>query len=189
MLAQPNASVQEPITPGDSCRTRERWPIRTGIGRFGLRTYHENVSMFGEYEPSPATWVRGHVAKYESSGGTEGASMGPARVVILTTVGAKSGKLRKVPLIRVEHDGAYAVVASDSGSPKHPSWYFNLLAHSTARLQDGAEVRDMMAHETSGDERAKWWERALVSNPHYAEYQEKVSRVIPVLVLEELDRV
>ncbi len=110
--------------------------------------------------------------------------MGPARVVILTTVGAKSGKLRKVPLIRVEHDGTYAVVAADSGSPKNPGWYFNLLAHPTTRLQDGAEIHDMVAHEASGEERAEWWERALVSNPHYDEYQAKVTRIIPLLVLQ-----
>lgn len=111
--------------------------------------------------------------------------MGPARVVILTTVGAKSGKLRKAPLIRVEHDGLYAVVASASGAPKHPSWYFNLLAHPDVHLQDGAEQHDLVAREVTGDERAQWWARALISNPHYAEYQEKVSRLIPVIVLEE----
>lgn len=110
--------------------------------------------------------------------------MGPARVVILTTVGARSGKLRKVPLIRVEHAGVYAVVASDSGSPKDPGWYFNLLAQPKAQLRDGAAVHEVLAHEATGDERDEWWARALISNPHYAEYQEKVARVIPVLVLE-----
>ena len=114
--------------------------------------------------------------------------MGSARVVILTTVGARTGKLRKAPLIRVAHGGVYAVIASDSGSPKDPGWYFNLLAHPQARLRDGAVVHDFIAREVTGEERGQWWARALTSNPHYDEYQEKVTRVIPVLVLEDPDR-
>ena len=141
--------------------------------------------MSGEYEPSPSTWVSGHVAKYERSNGAEGATMGAARVVILTTVGVKTGKLRKVPLMRVENDGAYAVVASDSGSPQHPGWYFNVLAHPTVQLQDGSALMDMVAHEAVGEERIQWWTRALESNPQYADYQAKVSRMIPLLVLEK----
>lgn len=112
--------------------------------------------------------------------------MGPARVVILTTVGARSRKLRKVPLIRVEHDGVYAVVASASGAPKHPGWYFNLRADPHVHLQDDATQHDMVAREVTGDERAQWWARALISNPQYAQYQQTVSRLIPVIVLEEL---
>lgn len=113
--------------------------------------------------------------------------MGPARVVILTTVGARSGKVRKVPLIRVENDGAYAVVASDSGSPKHPGWYFNVLAEPKVQLQDGPERLNLIAHEAVGEERTQWWARALKSNPQYADYQAKVDRTIPLLVLERLD--
>ena len=113
------------------------------------------MSLSGEYEPSPSPWVSGHVAKYESSNGAEGATMGAARVVILTTLGAKTGRLRKVPLIRVEHDGAYAVVASDSGSLKNPGWYFNALAQPKVQLQDGPVRFDMVAHEAVGDEPAQ----------------------------------
>ena len=143
------------------------------------------MSLSGEYEPSPSTWVRDHVAKYENSHGAEGASMGSARVVVLTTLGSHTGKVRKVPLIRVEKDGAYAVVASASGSPRHPGWYFNILADPSVRLQDGAEVFEMVAHEAMGDERATWWARALESNPQYDDYQSKTTRTIPLLVLEK----
>ncbi len=142
------------------------------------------MSLFGEYEPSPSSWVSGHVAKYEKSDGAEGASMGSARVVILTTLGARTGKLRKVPLIRVENDGVYAVVASDSGSAKNPGWYFNALAQPNVQLQDGSTRIDMIAHEAVGEERTYWWARALESNPQYSDYQAKVSRTIPLLVLE-----
>lgn len=110
--------------------------------------------------------------------------MGSARVVILTTVGANSGKLRKVPVIRVEHDGTYAAVASASGAASHPGWYFNLKKHPQVDLQDGPLKETVTAHEAVGEERALWWQRALECNPQYADYQAKVSRVIPVIVLE-----
>lgn len=142
------------------------------------------MPLAGEYEPSPSTWVRDHVAKYENSNGIDGASMGAARVIILTTVGAETGKLRKAPLMRIEKDGAYAVVASDNGSSKNPGWYFNALAHPKVQLQDGSEKFEMVAHEAMGNERLQWWARALESNPQYADFQAKVTRTIPLLVLE-----
>jgi len=105
---------------------------------------------------------------------------------VLTTLGAKSGKLRKTALMRVEHDGAYAVVASLGGAPKHPVWYFNIKAQPLVELQDGATKRDYTARELTGAEKAEWWERAVATWPDYAEYQKKTDREIPVFVLEAL---
>lgn len=144
----------------------------------------EVMPLQGEYEPSPAQWVRDQVEQYESSGGTEGTSMRGMPVIILTTRGAKSGKIRKTPLMRVEHNGAYAVVASQGGAPKHPVWYHNLTADPRAELQDGPVRKDMTAREVTGDEKALWWERAVEAFPDYADYQKKTDRQIPVLVLE-----
>lgn len=144
----------------------------------------EVMPLQGEYEPSPAQWVRDQVEQYESSGGTEGTSMRGMPVIILTTLGAKSGKIRKTPLMRVEHNGAYAVVASQGGAPKHPVWYHNLTADPRAELQDGPVRKDMTAREVTGDEKALWWERAVEAFPDYADYQKKTDRQIPVLVLE-----
>ena len=127
------------------------------------------MPLSGEYEPSPVSWVRNHVAKYEGSNGIEGINTGAARIIIMTTVGAKTGKLRKVPLIRVEHDGVYAVVGSDSGSPKHPGWYFNILSNPNVELQDGPDLNDMIAREVVGEEREQWWDRAVLSNPRLSE--------------------
>ncbi len=104
----------------------------------------------------------------------------------MTNVGARSGKLRKTPLIRVEHEGCYAAVASKGGAPEHPVWYANLLAHPQVELQDGPRKQDMVAREVHGAERAQWWERAVAAYPPYADYQEKTEREIPVLVLEPL---
>ena len=142
--------------------------------------------LSGEYEPSPAGWVRDQVELYERSGGAEGATLRDSglRVIIVTTRGAKSGKLRKVPLMRVEHDGRYAAVASMGGSPKHPVWYFNLRADPHVEVQDGPVRTDMVAREVTGDEKRAWWERAVAAFPNYADYQEKTERVIPVFVLE-----
>lgn len=139
-----------------------------------------------DYGPSPIGWVREQVELYESSGGTRGTTLGNSDlpVVILTMRGAKSGKVRKVPLMRVEHDGSYAAVASQGGAPVHPLWYANLLADPHVRVQDGTQVQDMVARELSGDERAAWWDRAVAAFPPYAEYQERAGRVIPVFVLE-----
>lgn len=142
----------------------------------------------GEYEPSPAGWVRDQVELYESSGGTKGTTLRATGlpVVIVTNRGAKSGKLRKTPLMRVEHEGSYAAVASQGGAPKHPVWYFNLLADPHVELRDREQVWDMRARLVEGEERAQWWERAVAAFPPYASYQERTERVIPVFVLERL---
>ncbi|MGZ4598664.1 MAG: nitroreductase family deazaflavin-dependent oxidoreductase [Oryzihumus sp.] len=142
------------------------------------------MPLNGEYQPSPEKWVRDQVEEYESSGGTRGTTLRGRPVVILTTLGARSGKLRKTPLMRVEHDGAYAVVASLGGAPKHPVWYFNIQANPLVELQDGPEVQEMKAREVTGEEKAQWWERAVATWPDYASYQEKTDREIPVFVLE-----
>ncbi|WP_405463277.1 nitroreductase family deazaflavin-dependent oxidoreductase [Streptomyces jietaisiensis] len=144
------------------------------------------MPLEGEYEPSPTQWVREQVELYESSGGTEGTTLGDTGlpVIILTTRGARSGKLRKTPLMRVEHEGRYAVVASLAGAPKHPVWYHNVLADPRVTLQDGPVRQDMTARELTGEEKAEWWERAVAAYPAYADYQKKTDREIPVFVLE-----
>lgn len=144
----------------------------------------EGMPLSGEYEPSTAQWVREQVALYESSGGREGTLMRGFPVVILSTRGARTGKVRKTPLMRVEHAGRYAVIASAGGAPKHPQWYANLRADPHVELQDGPTRRDMVAREVTGAERALWWERAVAAFPDYAAYQVKTDRVIPVVVLE-----
>ena len=140
----------------------------------------------GEYEPSAAAWVRDQVAEYESSGGARGTTLRDTGlpVVIITNRGARSGKQRKTPLMRVEHDGRYAAVASQGGAPTHPRWYYNFRADPHVGLQDGPRKQDMVAREVTGDERAQWWERAVAAYPPYAEYQQKTTRQIPVFVLE-----
>ena len=140
----------------------------------------------GEYEPSTAAWVRDQVELYEDSGGTKGTTLRDTGlpVVIVTNRGAKSGKVRKTPVMRVEHDGRYAMVASKGGAPDHPVWYYNVRAHPVVELQDGPHRQDMRARELSGDERARWWERAVAAYPPYAEYQQRTTRRIPVFVLE-----
>ncbi|HEY7145538.1 MAG TPA: nitroreductase family deazaflavin-dependent oxidoreductase [Streptosporangiaceae bacterium] len=150
----------------------------------------EHESIEGEYEPSPSAWVRDQVQLYESSGGTRGTTLPQTDlpVVIITGRGARSGKLRKTPVMRVEHDGAYLAVASQGGAPRHPRWYYNLLAHPVVELQDGTEKWIMTAREVTGDERARWWERAVAAFPPYAEYQQKTTRQIPVFVLERAGR-
>ncbi|WP_406119174.1 nitroreductase family deazaflavin-dependent oxidoreductase [Streptomyces sp. NBC_00989] len=144
------------------------------------------MPLEGEYEPSPSQWVRDQVELYESSGGTKGTTLMDTGlpVILLTTVGAKSGKIRKTPLMRVEHDGTYAVVASQGGAPKHPVWFFNVQADPHVELQDGPRKWDLTAREVTGDEKAEWWERAVAAYPPYAEYQTKTDRQIPVFVLE-----
>jgi deazaflavin-dependent oxidoreductase (nitroreductase family) len=138
----------------------------------------------GEYEPSAADWVREQVEEYEGSGGTRGTTLRGMPVIILTSRGAKSGKVRKTPLMRVEHDGVYAVVASKGGAPTHPVWYFNLVADPHVELQDGPAKADLVAREVTGDEQSVWWERAVAAYPDYADYQTKTDRSIPVFVLE-----
>jgi F420H(2)-dependent quinone reductase len=144
------------------------------------------MSIEGEYEPSPRAWVRDQVELYERSGGTEGTALRDTGmpVVIVTNRGARSGKVRKTPVMRVEHDGSYAMVASQGGAPTHPLWYHNIVAYPRVVLQDGPVTRDMVAREVSGDERARWWDRAVAAYPPYAEYQQKTTRQIPVFVLE-----
>ncbi|MFJ9817598.1 nitroreductase family deazaflavin-dependent oxidoreductase [Streptomyces sp. NPDC101151] len=147
------------------------------------------MALQGEYEPSPTQWVREQVELYESSGGTKGTTLQDTGmpVIVLTTRGARSGKIRKTPLMRVEHGGRYAAVASLGGAPQHPVWYFNVKSDPHVELQDGPVKRDMQAREVTGAEKAEWWERAVAAFPPYADYQEKTSREIPVFVLELLD--
>ncbi|MEU7513661.1 nitroreductase family deazaflavin-dependent oxidoreductase [Streptomyces sp. NPDC042898] len=142
------------------------------------------MPLTGEYERNPLQFVADQVQLYESSGGTQGTTLQDLPVVILSTVGAKSGKIRKTPVMRVEHDGSYAVVASMAGAPQHPVWYHNAVADPRVELQDGPVRQDMLAREVTGDEKALWWARAVQAFPDYAAYQKKTDREIPVLVLE-----
>ncbi|MFE7271547.1 nitroreductase family deazaflavin-dependent oxidoreductase [Streptomyces sp. NPDC057623] len=147
------------------------------------------MPLDGEYEPSPTKWVRDQVELYEGSGGTQGTTLQNTGrpVILLTTRGARSGKIRKTPLMRVEHGGRYAAVASLGGAPKHPVWYHNVKGDPHVELQDGPVKRDMRAREITGAEKDEWWERAVAAYPPYADYQKKTDRVIPVFVLEPFD--
>jgi deazaflavin-dependent oxidoreductase (nitroreductase family) len=145
------------------------------------------MPLDGEYAPSTAGWARKQAEAYERSGGSDAADLRGRPVIVLTSVGAKTGKLRKTALMRVEHDGTYAVVASLGGAPKHPVWYFNLKANPHVELQDGPTKRDYLAREVSGDEKAIWWDRAVEAWPDYAKYQAKTERIIPVVVLDAVD--
>ena len=141
------------------------------------------MPLEGEYAPSSMTWARDQAELYESSGGTKGTTLQGKAVVVLTTVGNKSGALRKTPLMRVEHGGEYALVASQGGAPQHPVWYHNLKADPEAvTIQDGPEPFDVRVREVTGDERAEWWKRAVAAYPPYAEYQQRTERQIPVFV-------
>jgi deazaflavin-dependent oxidoreductase (nitroreductase family) len=143
------------------------------------------MPLEGEYEPSPSKWVRDQVAEYESSGGTRANTLLDTGlpVILVTTRGNRSGRIRKTPLMRVEHDGRYALVASQGGAPSHPVWYYNLKADPSAvTVQDGPAPFDVEVRELSGAERAEWWERAVAAFPPYAEYQTKTEREIPVLL-------
>ena len=143
------------------------------------------MPLTGEYEPSTWGWVREQVEVYERTGGREASTLRDTGlpIIIVTTRGASTGKLRKTPLMRVEHDGEYALVASKGGSPEHPAWYHNLRADPTAvMIQDGPEPFDAVVREVEGEERATWWERAVEAYPPYAEYQEATDRHIPVFV-------
>jgi deazaflavin-dependent oxidoreductase (nitroreductase family) len=145
------------------------------------------MPLEGEYEPSPQQWVRDQVERYEATDGREGGTLRDTGlpVVIYTTRGNKSGKLRKTPLMKVEHDGAYLMVASMGGAPQHPVWYYNIKADPEALMvQDGADRFDATARELQGEERAVWWERAVQAFPPYAEYQRKTDRLIPVFLVE-----
>ena len=140
----------------------------------------------GEYAPSPAAWVRDQVELYENSGGTQGLTLRDTGlpVVIVTNRGARSGKVHKTLVMRVEHGGRYAMVASKGGAPDHPLWYYNVRANPLVEVQDGPHKQDMIAREVSGAERAEWWERAVAAYPPYAEYQQRTTRQLPVFVLE-----
>jgi F420H(2)-dependent quinone reductase len=137
-----------------------------------------------EYAPSPTTWVRNAVEKIEETGSTSVAGLGGRGVVLLTMRGAKSGKIRKVPVMRVEHDGVYIAVASLGGAPKNPVWYYNLKADPKVQLQDGEETGEYVAREIEGEEYELWWKRSVAAYPDYAEYQKKTTRKIPQFVLE-----
>ncbi len=142
------------------------------------------MPITGEYEPSSAAWVREQVAEYEASGGTRANTLRETGipVIIVTMRGRTSGKVRKIALMRVEHDGEYALVASYGGSPNNPVWYDNLVAHPEVMIQDGPEPHDYVVREVFGDERAVWWDRSVPVYPPYADYQMKTDRQIPVLV-------
>ena len=142
------------------------------------------MALSGEYVPSPEKWVRDQVEAYESSGGTEATELKGVPVVVVTSKGAKSGNLRKNPVMRVENDGAYALVASKGGADDHPTWYHNMVANPTVELQDGPDRRDYSVRIVDGPEREQWWERAVAVWPAYADYQEKTDRKIPVFVAE-----
>lgn len=135
-------------------------------------------------EFSPANWVQEQTKKILETGTTEGIEILGSPIVLMTLRGAKSGKLRYTPVMRVEHGGRYAVVASKGGAPEHPTWYYNIKAHPEFRLQDGTVTKDYVAREVEGAERAEWWQRAVEAFPSYGEYQEKTDRQIPVFVLE-----
>ncbi|WP_372728616.1 nitroreductase family deazaflavin-dependent oxidoreductase [Nocardioides sp.] len=142
------------------------------------------MTSSGSYAPSPADWVREQVATYEASGGTEGNTLRGVPIVVITSRGAKSGKLRKNPVMRVEHNGAYAAIASSGGDPQHPAWFHNFVADPRVHLQDGPHPEPYVARRVEGEERALWWERAVAVWPAYDDYAAKTDRDIPVFVLE-----
>jgi len=144
------------------------------------------MPLEGEYAPSPWDLVADQVRQYEESGGTEGTLLEGAPCVILTTRGRSTGKLRKSALMRVEHNGTYAVVASMGGAPDHPKWYLNLVANPEVTLQDGADVYDLRARTASQDEKAEWWPRATEVWPPYDEYVKRTTRDIPLVLLEPI---
>jgi F420H(2)-dependent quinone reductase len=145
------------------------------------------MPLDGEYAPSTASWARKQAESYEDSGGKEAANLRGRPIIVLTSVGAKTGKLRKTALMRVEHDGDYAVVASLGGAPKNPVWYYNVKKNPHVELQDGSTKRDYKAREVTGPEKSIWWKRAVETYPDYANYQTKTTRQIPVFVLEPID--
>jgi F420H(2)-dependent quinone reductase len=145
------------------------------------------MPLQGQYEPGTSDWANEHVEKIEGSGGTENPRLKDTPIVVVTSKGAKSGKLRKNPVMRVEHNGVYAAVASKGGAPEHPTWYYNFVANPLVELQDGTAKGDYTARIVSGAEREEWWKRAAAVWPDYDEYQKKTDREIPVFVLEPVD--
>ena len=165
-----------------------------GLGAMGLETvgglwFADVMALTGTYVPSSQQWVRDQVAEYEASGGTRATTLLDTGdpVVVITSVGAKSGNLRKNPVMRVERDGKYLAVASKGGAPENPSWYANFVAHPEVELQDGPEKHTYRARVLSGAERADWWEYAVATWPTYGEYQKKTDREIPIFLLERVD--
>jgi deazaflavin-dependent oxidoreductase (nitroreductase family) len=144
------------------------------------------MPLTGEYEPGTSAWSRRNVEEYEATNGEKGGRLRDRPVIVLTSVGAKTGKLRKTALMRVEHQGDYAVVASLGGSPSNPAWYHNLVKNPNVELQDRATKGDYKAHEATGEEKATWWKCAVDTWPDYADYQKKTKRQIPVFVLEPI---
>lgn len=142
------------------------------------------MPLHGELAEEKTPWVAEQLAAIDAAGTTEVADVQGMSVAVFTIRGRKSGKLRRVPQMRVEHDGAYALVASKGGAPEHPTWYLNVTAHPEVEVQDGTQRFDGVVRELSGDEREQWWERAVAAYPPYAEYQTKTDRQIPVLVVE-----
>jgi deazaflavin-dependent oxidoreductase (nitroreductase family) len=145
------------------------------------------MPLTGEYAPSTSDWARRQAEAFEASGGTEANELQGVPIILLTSVGARTGRLRKTPLMRVEHDGRYAVVASKGGAPEHPVWYYNLVKNPHVELQDGPDRHDYVAHLAEGAEREQWWARAVEVWPAYADYQTKTDRIIPVFVLTRID--
>jgi len=145
------------------------------------------MPLSGEYAPSTTGWARAQAEKIESTNGAQGGELRGMPVIVLTTRGAKTGLLRKTALMRVEHDGQYAVVGSLGGAPKNPVWVYNVRAEPHVELQDGPDKHDYLAHEIEGDERELWWKRAVAAYPDYANYQKKTDRLIPVFVLTKTD--
>jgi deazaflavin-dependent oxidoreductase (nitroreductase family) len=146
-----------------------------------------DMPLSGEYAPSPSDRARLQTERFEASGGTEANALNGVPIIVLTSVGARSGKLRKTPLMRVEHDGEYAVVASLGGAPRHPVWYHNLVANPHVELQDGAVKLDYLAREVHDEERDLWWDRAVAVWRDYAAYQTRTTRQIPVFVLTPVE--
>jgi F420H(2)-dependent quinone reductase len=145
------------------------------------------MPLTGEYEPSTDRHAREQAEAFERSGGQERNTLRGVPIIVLTSIGAASGKLRKTPLMRVEHEGRYAVVASKGGAPKHPAWFRNLVEHPHVELQDGAVKRDYTARLVHGAERDEWWQRAVAVWPDYDAYTKRTDREIPVFVLEPLE--
>jgi deazaflavin-dependent oxidoreductase (nitroreductase family) len=144
------------------------------------------MPLIGEYEPGTSAWSRKNVEEYEATNGEEGGELRGRPVIVLTSLGAKTGKLRKTALMRVEHEGTYAVVASLGGAPRNPAWHYNLKKNPHVELQDRATRRDYLAREATGDEKTLWWQRAVAAFPDYATYQTKTTRQIPVFVLDPM---
>ena len=144
------------------------------------------MPLSGDYAPSTSGWARKQAELYEATDGKEGGDLRGRPVIVLTSIGAQTGKVRKTALMRVEYGGVYAVVASLGGAPRNPVWYYNLLKNPEVELQDGPTRRDYRAREVTGAEKAIWWQRAVETWPDYANYQAKTDRQIPLLVLEPI---